>query len=99
MMEFTKNKNIVTITVAPKKAYTIDINTGTVYAEKVSNKETFVCFIRKKQNPDKSYISCEVDKKGKIKQFKLAYNSEITSEKDINFRKKYQEYLNGVWNK
>lgn len=31
MMEFTKNKNIVTITVAPKKAYTIDINTGTVY--------------------------------------------------------------------
>lgn len=24
MMEFTKNKNIITITVAPEKAYTVD---------------------------------------------------------------------------
>lgn len=58
--------------------------------------ETFVCFIRKKENPNKSYITCEVSKRGTIKQFKLAFNRPVTSEEDLEFKKKYQEYLKGV---
>ena len=64
------------------------------YVNKIVDGLTYICFIRHKDNPDKEYITCEVNPKtGKIGQYYLAYDRLITLKKDIEFRKAYQEYL------
>ncbi len=64
------------------------------YVNKIIDGQTYICFIRHKNNPDKQYITCQVDPKtGKIGQYYLAYDRYISSKKDIEFRKAYQEYL------
>lgn len=64
------------------------------YVNKIVDGSTYICFIRHKDNPDKPYITCQVDPKtGKIGQYYLAYDRLITLKKDIEFRKAYQEYL------
>lgn len=64
------------------------------YVNKIVDGQTYICFIRHKDNPDKQYITCQVDPKtGKIGQYYLAYDRLITLKKDIEFKKAYQEYL------
>lgn len=63
------------------------------YGQKVADKKGYVVFIRKKESPDKCYITAEVRPSGKIGQYYLAYDHTITEDKDIQFYKKYQEHL------
>lgn len=68
------------------------------YKEKVANKETHVVFVRKKNNPSKSYITCEVNNNGYIKQFLLANNKSCYDTLEVNFCDIYQKHLRSVWN-
>ena len=64
------------------------------YVNKIADGSTYICFIRHKDNPDKQYITCQIDPKtGKIGQYYLAYDRLISSNEDIDFKKAYQEYL------
>lgn len=64
------------------------------YVNKIVDGSTYICFIRHKDNPDKQYITCQVNPNtGKIGQYYLACDELISSKKDIEFRKAYQEYL------
>lgn len=64
------------------------------YMEMVANKQTNVVFVRKKDNINQSYITCEVDNNYNIKQFLLKYNDICHNEEDLQFKKEYQNYLN-----
>ena len=68
------------------------------YKERVANKETHIVFVRKKSNPSKSYITCEVSNNGYIKQFLLANNRYCDNTSDNEFCRAYQNHLNTVWN-
>lgn len=61
-----------------------------------------VVFVRRKDNPDKSYIACDINVFGFICQFLKRDNIEIESTKDgeniFDFKEKYQEYLHSIWN-
>lgn len=69
----------------------------TMYLQKVVESKTRVVFIRQKSNPDESYITCEVDKNGIIRQYLTRYNYEPQEENAIKFKRLYQDYLNSVW--
>lgn len=71
---------------------------GSYVSEIVDNKR-YICFIRKNNNIDESYITCEILLNGKIGQYYLAYDRTIHNPKDIEFKQAFQEYLNSVWNK
>lgn len=60
---------------------------------------TNVVFIRKKDNKEKSYITCEVSNNGDIVQFLRAYNHSIREPEDIAFYEAYKNHLESVWNK
>lgn len=64
------------------------------YMQMVAEKQTNVVFVRKKDNINQSYITCEVDNNYNIKQFLLKYNNICTNEEDLQFKKEYQNYLN-----
>lgn len=68
------------------------------YKERVANKETHIVFVRKKSNPSKSYITCEVNNNGYVKQFLLANNRSCDNTSDEEFCRAYQNHLNTVWN-
>ena len=67
------------------------------YVDKVSNNETYIAFIRKKDNIKMPYITAEIDLNGNLQQYFLAYDRKITEKTDIEFREKYQEYLSKIW--
>jgi hypothetical protein len=71
-----------------------------MYLEKVLRGDTNVVFIRKKSEPHKSHITCEVSNSGKIKQFYFAHNRgvyPVENETEYNFYKEYTKYLNSIW--
>lgn len=64
------------------------------YVNSIAEGRKYICFIRHKDNPDKPYITCEIDPyTGRIRQYFLAYDRFISSDEDIEFKKAYQEYL------
>ena len=67
-----------------------------MYLEQVIDGRTNVVFVRQKNEPNKSYITCEV-KNGQIRQFLLKYNHSVTEEIDIEFCREFQIYLNSIW--
>ncbi|MCI6366961.1 MAG: PcfJ domain-containing protein [Spirochaetia bacterium] len=67
------------------------------YVDKVSNNETYIVFIRRKDNIEMPYITAQVDLNGTLRQYYLAYDKEIVNEEDIEFKEKYQEHLSKVW--
>lgn len=69
------------------------------YKSKVADKDTHIVFVRKKNNPSKSYITCEVNNNGYIKQFLLANNRSCEDNTpETDFLNAYQNHLNTVWN-
>lgn len=48
---------------------------GSFYNKDIANGETKIIFIRKKDKPNKSYITCQLNKLGKIIQARLVNNS------------------------
>lgn len=68
-----------------------------IYMEKVIRGETYIVNIRKKNETDKSYITCEVSKSGIIKQFLYSHNRCITDTYGTNLCNEYQNHLSNVW--
>ena len=64
-----------------------------MYMERVADGTTYVVAVRKKDNPNVPYITCEVDKKGNIRQFLLKCNRWVSEEADLLFRDEYQRHL------
>ena len=68
------------------------------YLREVVNHRTNVVFIRRKENIEDSYITCEVSNNGNIRQFLLKYNTPVkkdTPEKE--FYHKYAQWLKENW--
>lgn len=68
------------------------------YYESLIKGFTNIVFVRDKQNPKKSLITCEVTNNGDISLYLLAHNQDPKDENQIRFRVKYQAYLRGVFN-
>ena len=69
------------------------------YVSDIINGTCFICFVRKKENPNVPYITCQVHTNGKIGQYFLAYDKHISSAEDKDFYDAYQEHLKKVWKK
>lgn len=67
-----------------------------IYLPKVINGELNIVFIRKKEELNKSYITCEI-RDGYIYQYLTRFNQIPYEEEAIKFKKIYQEYLNENW--
>lgn len=67
-----------------------------MYLNKVLNGETRVVFIRRKDNLDKSYITCEVRHNGHIQQYLAKHNYTPKEVDAIEFYREYQAYLNKI---
>lgn len=67
------------------------------YLKKVVNGTTNVVFVRRKDTPNKSYITCEVSNNGKVIQW-LGFNNNRPTEKDAEiFLKAYMGHLHDTW--
>ena len=64
-----------------------------LYMEKVYEGKTHVVTVRKKANPNKSYITCEVSNDGTIWQYLLACNSRPRNDADIALKQAYAEHI------
>lgn len=65
------------------------------YLSEVIKGYTNIVFIRKKTDVDTSYITCEV-REGRIVQYLGKFNNYVHDEEAIEFKRKYQAYLNTV---
>ena len=63
------------------------------YIKYVTDGSSIVVFVRHKDAPNKSYITCEILSNGKINQFYLRGNCYVKETEDKAFCKLYQEYL------
>ena len=63
-----------------------------MYMERVANGTTNIVFIRKKSDPTKSVITCEVSNNFRMEQY-LAKRNTYASTTEENFKKEYIEYL------
>lgn len=63
------------------------------YLSMVLEGRTNIVFIRKKSDVENSYITCEVNE-GKIVQYLTKFNSYVRDDNALEFKKKYQAYLN-----
>lgn len=63
------------------------------YFPQVQGKHTHIVFIREEINIDTPYITCEIDNRGSIIQYRTRFNEEVTYERDREFKELYQEYL------
>lgn len=72
----------------------------TMYLEKVLRGDTNVIFIRRKDNPKKSYITCEVTNEGYILQYYYAHNRYVpqTDKVETAFRSGLVDYITTHWN-
>lgn len=67
-----------------------------MYLPKVVEKETNVVFIRKDNDIDSSYITCEVYE-GKIIQYLAKYNQRVLDEFALEFKELYQKHIDENW--
>jgi hypothetical protein len=67
-----------------------------IYLPKVINGETNIVFVRKKNDLENSYITCEV-RNGRITQYLGKHNSSIVDENAIRFEELYQSHLRVNW--
>ena len=63
------------------------------YIKYVVDGSSIVVFVRHKDSPDKSYITCEICPNGRINQFYLRCNYSVHEAEDKDFCRLYQEYL------
>lgn len=68
------------------------------YDNKVLEGKCNIVFIRKKINPNKSYITCEINPNGHIIQYYLAHNYGVyEGDPAYSFKLKYIEYLQTIF--
>lgn len=68
------------------------------YVGRVVEGDTHIVFVRKKDTPNKCYITAQVSTTGDIGQYYLAYDRRITEQADHEFYRAFQEHLHKVWN-
>lgn len=69
------------------------------YVNQVVNNSTYIVFIRKTNEPNQCYITCQVGTNGELGQYFLAYDRYISSTEDIEFRNAFQKHLRENWNR
>lgn len=67
-----------------------------MYMERVHDGKTHVVTVRRVNDPDKNYITCEVSNNGKIIQYLARCNNHPTESDAIEFKKTLQDYFNTV---
>lgn len=68
---------------------------GSYYNQSISEGIDFIFFIRKKDNPDISYITCRYDiEYGELAEINTKYNQEEYNEEEYNFALKIVDLLN-----
>ena len=70
-----------------------------LYMEKVYKGHTHVVTVRRKTDPDKSYITCEVTNNGLIYQYLAFGNSTPKDAAATSFKKEYQQHLKANYEK
>lgn len=68
------------------------------YYPKVVRHETHIVFVRKKEKPDISYITCEVSNDGEIIQYLARFNSQVRDSKALTFKAEYKKFLAEMFN-
>ena len=68
-----------------------------IYMEKIIHGETYIVNVRMKNEPNKSYITCEVSKYGAIRQFLYSYNRMVKDDYGSKLYDEYQKHLLNVW--
>lgn len=63
------------------------------YFQEVVDHQTHIVFVRKKEEPKKPYITCEVSIDGKIVQYLAQFNDQPKDELALKFAKEYSEFL------
>ncbi len=67
------------------------------YVDNIVNGNDYIVFVRRKDTPNQCYLTCEVMPDGRIRQYYLAYDRQITNAEDIAFYRAYQEHLKNHW--
>jgi len=57
---------------------------------------SYIVFVRRKNNPEKCYITCEI-RNGVINQYFLSRDRRVTDEVDLEFKRMYQKHLSENW--
>ena len=66
-----------------------------IYMERVARGETNIVVVRRKSNPDQSYITCEVSLNHDILQYLTVCNHYVKEENALAFQNLYQAHLKG----
>ena len=89
--------------VLPKSAQDI-VNEGTnmhhcvgSYVHRVVSNSTYIVFVRHKDTPNECYLTCQVSTEGDIQQYYLAYDRNIHTTEDIEFKNAFQNHLKANW--
>lgn len=63
------------------------------YFERIRDKETYICFLRRISEPDKPYYTIEVEPGGTIRQHRSMYDEEPNIEQIRGFLRKWQKEI------
>lgn len=63
------------------------------YFERIMQKETYICFLRRAEAPDKPYYTIEVEPGGTIRQHRSEYDEEPDIEKIRGFLRQWQKEI------
>lgn len=67
------------------------------YGSAVGNKERNVVFIRRKSDPNRAYITCDITRRGTINQYLAHHNTFVRDTQDLEFEALYQAHLYDNW--
>ena len=67
------------------------------YNSSIADCRCNIVFVRRKADPKKSYITCEIYRSGDIGQFYLSCNRSVYNEDDIAFKVAYQAHIKANW--
>ena len=67
------------------------------YGHYIAERSRNVVFVRRKSNPTKPYITCDIRNNGYINQFLVSCNNYVTDPVDLEFREQFQAHLLANW--
>lgn len=67
------------------------------YVDDVVANSTYIVFVRPIDNPSACYITCQVDRNGRIGQYFLAYDKYISKAEDKAFKEAFAKHLAENW--
>jgi hypothetical protein len=67
------------------------------YGQRIADGKVSVVFIRRKSNPTKAYITCDIYTDGTICQYLTKYNARVNDADAVAFKTAYQYHLSTHW--